>query len=297
LIFAARRTLRFIEKQIPHKWQYESNTKWLLPCSRNVGEDAASLRSEMARINLGRHIYGLAAIAFGVITIFWHDFNIWQQIQPLGNVPHREILVYLAAAIEIYGGLAILWPKTARAGAFALGSLYLIFALLWVPRIVGEPGVYGNWGNFFEQFSLVSGALIGYAVLSSTDSQRTPTMARLGYYFFGICVITFTLEQLFYLSGTASFVPKWIPPGQMFWAITTTIAFAMAAIALLSGRSALLASRLLTAMIVGFGLLVWLPKPFEDAHQLTNWAGNAQNLAIAGSAWIVADFLAQKHSH
>ena len=70
----------------------------------------------------------------------------------------------------------------------------------------------------------------------------------------------------------------------------------MAALALLSGQVALLASRLLTAMIVGFGLLVWLPAPFADPHRLMNWAGNAENLAIAGSAWIVADYLRQNRS-
>ena len=118
-------------------------------------------------------------------------------------------------------------------------------------------------------------------------------MARAGYLLFGICVVSFTLEQLFYVSATAEFVPKWIPPGQIFWAITTTIALALAAVALLSGRSALLASRLLTAMLVGFGLLVWLPAPFADPHKLINWAGNAQNAAITGVAWIVADFLSQ----
>jgi hypothetical protein len=36
-------------------------------------------------------------------------FNNWQQIRALGNVPHREILMYIAAAIEIFGGLAIQW--------------------------------------------------------------------------------------------------------------------------------------------------------------------------------------------
>jgi hypothetical protein len=61
----------------------------------------------------------------------------------------------------------------------------------------------------------------------------------------------------------------------MFWAIVTTIAFVLAAIALLSGRSALLAARLLTAMLIGFGLLVWLPAPFADPHKMINWAGNA----------------------
>jgi uncharacterized membrane protein len=64
----------------------------------------------MAKINLGRHVYGLAAVVFGIITLAWQDFNNWQQIQVLGNVPHREILVYIAAAIEIFGGIAIQWP-------------------------------------------------------------------------------------------------------------------------------------------------------------------------------------------
>jgi uncharacterized membrane protein YphA (DoxX/SURF4 family) len=249
---------------------------------------------EMAGLHLGRRVYGLAAVAFGIITLVWHDFNSWQQIRALGNVPHREILVYIAAVIEIFGGVAIQWNRTARVGAFALGSLYLIFALLWVPHIVADPLVFDRWGSFFEQFSLVSGALIVYASLSPGNSERSATAARFGYIFFGICVISFTLEQLFYLSGTASFVPRWIPPGQMFWAITTTIALALAAIALLSGRSALLASRLLTAMLIGFGLLVWLPAPFVDPHKIFSWAGNAQNWAITGAAWIVTDFLSQK---
>ena len=247
----------------------------------------------MTRTYLGRQVYGLAAFLFGIITLVWHDFNNWQQIRALGNVPHREILIYIAAAIEIFGGLAVQWTRTARAGALALGSLYLIFALLWVPHIVAEPSVFDRWGNFFEQFSLVSGALIVYGSFSQRDSQPPSTAAGLGYIFFGICVVSFTLEQLVYLSGTVSFVPKWIPPGQMFWAIVTTIAFALAAIALLSGRSALLAARSTTAMLIGFGLLVWLPAPFADPHKMINRAGNAQNLAITGAAWIVADFLSQ----
>jgi uncharacterized membrane protein YphA (DoxX/SURF4 family) len=238
----------------------------------------------------------LAAVAFGIITLVWHDFNTWQQVRALGNVPHREILVYPAAAIEIFGGMAIQGRRTARAGAIALGAIYFIFALLWVPHIIAEPLVYDCWGNFFEQFSLVSGVMIVYATVSQNKLERAPMLARAGYICFGICVVSFTLEQLFYLSGTAGFVPKWIPPGQMFWAIATTIAFALAAIALLSGRSALLASRLLTAMIVGFGLLIWLPAAFADPHKLINWAGNAQNLAITGAAWIVADFLSQNRS-
>ena len=137
----------------------------------------------MTRTYLGRQVYGLAAFLFGIITLVWHDFNNWQQIRALGNVPHREILIYIAAAIEIFGGLAVQWTRTARAGALALGSLYLIFALLWVPHIVAEPSVFDRWGNFFEQFSLVSGALIVMArSASAIRNHRQLRLASVTYF-------------------------------------------------------------------------------------------------------------------
>jgi hypothetical protein len=250
------------------------------------------------KIYLGRHVLGLAAILFGVFTLAWRDFNSWQQAQPLEHMAHRAALACLIGAIEILGGLAIQWRKTTRAGAIAIGSVFLFYALLWIPRIVAEPRVFDRWGNFFEQFSQVAGALIVYATVGRRDSEQDAKLARIGYFFFAICVVSFTLAQIIYFRDTAAFVPKWIPLGQTFWAVITTIAFALAAIALFSGRSALLASRLLTVMIVGFGLLIWLPAPFTklfaDSH--INWAGNAENLAIAAAAWIVADYLSQERS-
>jgi hypothetical protein len=245
-------------------------------------------------IYVGGHVFGLAALAFGIVDVVWRQFNDWQQMNAFGNIAHPEILVCIAGAIQMFGGVAIQWPRTVRVGALALGAIYLAFGLLWVPFIVAKPLTYGHWGSFFEQFSLVSGALIIYASFDRGKPERAVKLACIGYICFAISVVSFTLEQVLYLSGTAELVPKWIPPGQMFWAITTTVAFALAAVALLTGRFALLASRLLTAMIIGFGLVIWLPAPFEDPHKLINWAANAQNLAIAGAAWIVADFIGQR---
>ena len=252
---------------------------------------------DKAKTQLGRHVYGLAAIGFGVVTLAFRDFSIWQHVQTLGNVSHRE-LAYLFAAIEILGGVAIQWQKTARIGAVVLGVVFLFFAMLWVPLIVAEPRAYDHWGNFFEQFSIVSGALIVYATSGRIGSEQDRKMARIGCVFFGICAISFMLEHLlvFGLRGIASAVPKWIPPGQMFWSVTTTFGFGLAAIALLTGRMALLAARLLTLMLMAIGLAVWLPAPFANPHQLMSWAANAQHWAINGAAWIVADFLSRKRS-
>ena len=109
----------------------------------------------------------------------------------------------------------------------------------------------------------------------------------------GICAASFTLEQAIYLNATANLVPKWLPPSQMFWAVTTTVLFALAAVTLLASWITLLATRLLTMMLVIFGLLVWVPLLLSDPHNHTNWSENAETFAIAGTAWILADLLGE----
>ena len=42
--------------------------------------------------NLGRHLFGAAALASGLITLLWHDYNDW---------PNLRHLVYAASAAEI----------------------------------------------------------------------------------------------------------------------------------------------------------------------------------------------------
>ena len=232
--------------------------------------------------NLGRHVFGAAALALGLITLAWHDGNDWHQLR---------YIVYAAAAAQIFGGAAIQFGRTAKTGAAVLAAAYLVFALLCVPQIVAEPQIYNSWGNFFEQFSMLTGAAIAYACLSSTWSQET--LHRTGRILLGICVASFALEQAFYLDATAKLVPKWLPPSQMFWALATTVLFALAAVALLTNRMARLAIRLLTMMLVIFGLLVWVPLVLSDAHNHTNWSENAETFAIAGAAWILADLLGE----
>jgi len=80
------------------------------------------------RIYLGRHAYGLAAVGFGVIALVGHEFGgPWQQIRALGNIPHREVLVYPAAGSSSWGPSDSVVSKTARF-AEALSSHRLLNA-------------------------------------------------------------------------------------------------------------------------------------------------------------------------
>ncbi|MGH9589284.1 MAG: hypothetical protein ACRD25_02770 [Terracidiphilus sp.] len=235
----------------------------------------------------GLYVYGISAIALGVVGLVWNDFATnWQRVA--ADIPHRLALARISAAYEIVAGITVLYRRWVRAGVLLLTALYLIFAVVWAVQVVAVPTVYDNWGNLFEELSLVTAGLAAFAWLAPEGSPwraRALGITRL----YGICVISFGLDHLIYLSGAASFVPRWIPPGQMFWAITTAICFLLAAVAILSGFLAVVATRLLAVMIMGFEVLVWLPRLFSAPHDHFNWAGNAMALALASAAWVIAD--------
>jgi uncharacterized membrane protein YphA (DoxX/SURF4 family) len=229
---------------------------------------------------LGRTIYALAAIASGICALVFRDVN------ALNSVPHRHVLAFVVAALEILGGLAVFFPRTLRIGTLTLIAVYLAFACVALPFILKQPNFYNNWGNFFEQLSLSTGAVILFAL-----ATHKPTLARIAYYTFGVCNISFAIEQYVFLRDTAGFVPHWIPPSQMFWAWATTIFFVLAAIGLLTGILARLAAQLDTAMLLLFALLCWLPILIASPHSFFNWSETAETVAIAASAWVVADYL------
>jgi hypothetical protein len=241
--------------------------------------------------NLGRSVFGTAALAMGVITLAWHNYKDFDQLSYILNATDGPVFVYAVAGAQIFGGGAIQFRRTAKTGAAVLAVVYLAFALLCVPRIVAAPQIYDRWGNFFEQFSLVTGAGLIYARLSSLWPRDMAN--RIGRISLGLCAASFALEQGIYIKATAELVPKWLPPGQMFWAIATTFPFALAAVALVADRMALLAARLLTLMLVLFGLLVWIPLLVAHPHSHADWSETAETFAIAGTAWILADGLGE----
>ncbi len=237
--------------------------------------------------NLGLYVYGGAAIFLGLLGFVTGDFaTIWQNVGP--NVPLRVPLAYLTAFLELAGGIALLIPRTSRAGALTLTIVYSVFTLIWVPRALANLGNYDPIGNVFEEFSLVAAGLVLYAIFSpagSSIARRRPFFVLL----FGICPISFGIAHIIDMPGLLGWIPGWLPPTKMFWAYATTMGFFGAAVAILTGIMAPLAARLLTAEIVIFELLVWIPNLYAAPGNHFNWAGNAISIALAGASWVVSD--------
>ena len=242
----------------------------------------------MKKVRLGHIVFGVSAMLFGLIALMWGDAETWQTLSRIWKLPAGLAIGRLLMAAQIAGGLFILIPRTARPAAMLLATLYALFSLACIPDIVAAPGAYEHVGSFFEQFTLIWGAIAVYAA-TQDDADLAAALARAARLGIGLCAISYTLSQIFYLRLTASLVPTWIPPSQMLWAILTTVAFALAAIAILTGRQAQLALRLMTLMMALFGFLVWIPMLVAHPEAHLNWSEFALTFLMTGAAWAVGD--------
>lgn len=238
----------------------------------------------------GRILFGASAVLFGVIALLWHDPDTWQTLRQIWSLPFGTAIGGSLMVVQIAGGLAMQHPRTAHWASVVLGVVYLFFSLACIPGILAAPAEYDRYGSFFEQFALLSGATAVYAA-TEPNAARTDVFGRAARLGLGLCAVSFTLSQIFYLGVTAGLVPKWIPPSQTFWAVLTTLAFALAAIAILLNRYARLATRLMTLMLALFGLLVWVPRLIAHPELHLNWSEFALTFLITGAAWMVADLV------
>ncbi len=249
-------------------------------------------------------MYAAGSIAAGILDLIWGDFEAAHQpIQALGDhIPGREILAYIAAIWLIAGGAAIIWRRTARAGAWGLAAIYFIFAAFWLPRFYTAPHLVGFriplliglLAGIAQQLILVAAAAIVDDSLTTRDSawlSRAPLLVR---WTFGLSAIDFGLAHLTGVREVAAMVPKWMPLGGNFWAMLTGIAFVLAGIAILSGILNVLAARLLALMLLVFSVLVLAPGAVARPHNHVAWGSNAYNLAAVGAAWIFVESIATR---
>ena len=118
---------------------------------------------------------------------------------------------------------------------------------------------------------------------------------------FGAACLVFGVAHFAYAAYSLQFVPDWLP-GRMALVYATGIFHTAAGVSLILGILPRLAASLEAAMIILFGVLVWLPSHF--AHPIPKWAGTPQNqwsetilnFLLAGVAWLIAESLSSRRT-
>jgi uncharacterized membrane protein len=237
---------------------------------------------------LGVRIYGLGALALGIIGLVVGGFALQWQPVPDG-VPYRTILAYVSAAVLAGAGASLIVRKAAGFGAWALTISYMIWLVaLHAPRVAAHPLDVSVWLGFAEILALACGGLVAVTQTASLGGQtaRAQEATQLA---FGAALLIFGLSHFVYAKATAGMVPAWIPPGQGFWAYATGACHILAGLSLLSGVQARIAAWFVTAMFAGFVVMLHAPRVFRTPASRTEWTMLAVALSLTGAAWTLAE--------
>jgi uncharacterized membrane protein len=251
------------------------------------------LKTEKTTRCFGLRVYGLGVATLGLACLAFGEFDPGQKVP--SNFPARTALAYCAGAFMVVAALAIEWRRTRVWGAAALTVYYAVVVLLMMDGrlLLSGYGVYGTYEDIAMQLAITASALIVYAGSTKIDRALAVRLTRIGRKAFGVCPVIWGGAHFMYMNMTAPLVPKWLPPGQVFWGYSTGVCFIAAGLALLTGIRARLAAVLLTVMVASFGVLANGPMLVANPRSHFNWTESALNLALTGAAWVVADSLLQ----
>lgn len=235
-----------------------------------------------------RAIYGLGALALGLLSLVSGDFAFqWQPVPK--DIAFHAALAYLSAALLIVGGLSAIWRRTSVAASLGLGLMFAVWVVaLHLPKALQAPGEVASWNAVAEAFCLSLGGLIGWAM------EHRPGLTVWLRRAFGLGPVVFGLAHFTYAEFTASMVPAWLPPGQLVWAYVTGAGQLSAGLSLISGALARLAATLLAAMYAIFVLVLHAPRVAAAPDNRFEWTMLSVALTLTGAAWIVRGSIAVK---
>jgi uncharacterized membrane protein YphA (DoxX/SURF4 family) len=240
---------------------------------------------------IGPRVYGLGAVVLAIPLLIYGEFAVAGLVIP-AHTPGYHALVYAGAGLLLLAGAAINLTSMAAVAAAVLALFFAVMTLAApLPQAFAHPAVWVSWEDLAESTVKVLGGVLAYALVSPAKSTGAAAIARVVRPLFGICLVVFGISEFVYAKFTASMVPAWLPPSQLAWAYVTGAAQIAAGLAVLSGVRARLAAILLTAMYLGFTLLVHLPRVMAHSPSRMNWAENGTNLVLAGAAWCLAEAL------
>jgi len=248
--------------------------------------------ADRTTVTLGARAYGLGVMAVGALGLAWGTFIQGQPVPK--DLPGRALLAYAAAALMLIAGAAVEWRRTIARGAMALTAYYAVVVVVLMNGrvLLGHYAQFLTYEGLAIQLAITIGALLLYA-RAGVDAALVARLTRLCRSVFGLCALVFGAAHFLYFNLTAPLVPKWLPPSQAFWAYATGLCHMAAGVALLTGVQARLAVVLLTVMFASFSVLVHVPMLLADPSSHWIWSENAENLALTGAAWVMAESIAR----
>lgn len=211
--------------------------------------------------------------------------------------PAHQWISWASGVCLLVAGVSLAMNWKARAAGMMLGiALLLRVAIVHLPKFFANLHDPGPWTSGGEILALSGGAFIVADAASGIIQHAARTFdptTRLGHYFASTLLLIVGVQHLIYGRFIATLIPSWIP-GHVFFAYFVGIAFFAAALAILTERSATLASTLLGLTFLVWVLILHAPRVAAAPHNGSEWTSAIMALAMSGTAFAVAGSFAQR---
>ncbi len=242
----------------------------------------------------GHAVFAAVMIGLGIQGFIKGDFTaVWSPVPD--EIPGRQALVYLCAAIFVLAGIGLLFRRTAPLASRVLLASFVVWLLAWrVRSLFLEPTIVGKTWSLGDTLTMIAGAWVLFVRFATdADRRRLGALAgdrglRIARALYGLGLIPFGYAHFAYLKETVVLVPGYLGAPVM-WAYLTGATFVLAGLAILAGVCARLAATLSAWQMALFFVLVWIPRAMAGTLSPFQWGEFAANLALIGTSWVVAE--------
>jgi uncharacterized membrane protein len=237
----------------------------------------------LRRIGVGHLFFALGFAVIGAISFVARDFLLFQQPVP-PQIPWRETLACISAALMLVPGLGMLYPATAARSTLILTAFVALWVLaLQIPRALAHPLVEVNWLGVGEDTTMAAGGWLIYCGLAGRSDAGIRTARTL----FGLALVPIGLSHFFYLQPAVGMIPTWMPLRAPLTLLSGAGHIA-AGLAIMVGVVPRLAATMEAGMQSLITIICWVSAVIGTPASRTDWVTLCISITITAAAWAVA---------
>jgi uncharacterized membrane protein len=243
-------------------------------------------------ITAGRIIYAIGIMALAVVCVISNDFIVGRPpAWPVG-FQVNPALAYVSGILLILAAIAIILNRKGRPAAFLIAMLIFFLSVL---RHL--PVFMSDWLNTYKSIALFGGSLIvGCSFIEQDKTKGSGFLAKgrlneilitLGC----ICLAAFFIAGGYAHFKFADFVVGFIPsyiPFHAFWTYFCGICLIAGGVGILIPVTRKLAALLSGIMVMGWFILLHIPRFLSNINDASDRMGLCESFAIAGIFFVLA---------
>lgn len=261
--------------------------------------------SNDALVTIGRGLYALALVAFGVQQFLFGDFVPGRAPPWPASLPGRLPWAYGSGALLIVAGASTLRAASApasrvvaRRAAVAVGAAIAVWAFArQAPLALADPSFGSAWTKLGKALALSGGTFaVAGSLADEIGSDGRPgglrvrrSLTHLGRVCLGVFLINSGAQHFLWVEFVTTLVPSWVP-GALFWTYFAAVALMAGGAGLIFPPTARAAGTLSGLMVFVWLLILHVPRAVAaPPSQLRNeWTSAFEALAVSGLALLLA---------